>query len=207
MIKHPLVNITYSLDPRVVTQANKMLAYKRELIAEHEGKGEYDDIILYVFERPWRVEAFERYQPLMTAAQASEILAELWSDTERVWCNGNRERFMRLIPKVAIRKHWIEDEEEFNKLPKRMRVYRGTTDAETESGEYGLSWTLDREKAEWFSQRYAADQGAPAVLTATVFKRRVLGYLTGLEESEIVVLPEHLNAVQEIKGIEKGQHS
>jgi len=131
----------------------------------------------------------------------------LWSDTERVWCNGNRERFMRLIPKVAIRKHWIEDEEEFNKLPKRMRVYRGTTDAETESGEYGLSWTLDREKAEWFSQRYAADQGAPAVLTATVFKRRVLGYLTGLEESEIVVLPEHLNAVQEIKGIEKGQHS
>ncbi len=52
-----------------------------------------------------------------------------------------------------------------------------------------MSWTLDRNKAVWFAQRYSVltELGAPKLAEATVRKRDILAYFNGRKEKEVVV--------------------
>lgn len=72
--------------------------------------------------------------------------------------------------------------------PDTFTIYRGT-EAPDGLGA-GFSWTLSRERAVWFARRF--DKGEPTLITATVGRARVIAYLAGRGEEEIVVLPEHV---------------
>lgn len=64
-----------------------------------------------------------------------------------------------------------------------------------------MSWTLSREKAEWFALRSPRD-GEPVVYTATVEAEHALGYFIGRGESEVVVEPETLGAPRDVRTVE-----
>ena len=87
----------------------------------------------------------------------------------------------------------------FDKLPKTLTIYRGTTEAEGYL--YGVCWTLDREKAIWFAtkhMRFRNFDSPPVLLTATVRRRDVCGYMTDREEQEILITPDRLQNVERI---------
>ena len=73
-------------------------------------------------------------------------------------------------------------------LPDRLTIYRGV---HIKKGTLrGLSWTLDRERAEWFANRWAKRR--PYLVEAEVLKSDVRAYFLDRNEAEIIVLPNRL---------------
>lgn len=78
------------------------------------------------------------------------------------------------------------------KLPAKIKVYRGMTEEEKESGKYGISWSLDKEVAETFALTYAHNYdsvGKPkTVLELEINKSDVIAHFTDRQENEILYL-------------------
>lgn len=86
----------------------------------------------------------------------------------------------------------------FEALPDQVTIYRGTAEAEADSREYGVCWTIDRDKAEWFATkhgRFRNTASAPVVLSANVNRADVCGLLWDRGEKEVLVLPRSLVGV------------
>ena len=77
-----------------------------------------------------------------------------------------------------------EDKQMYNDLPKRFTIYR--------SGRFenGLSWTLDKEKAEWFKNRTPYDEIKNNLYERTIDKSEVLFCTNHRKEQEIVYVPD-----------------
>ncbi len=76
-------------------------------------------------------------------------------------------------------------------LDSQFTIYRGQDLSE----EVGLSWTLSRDKAEWFAQRntdHIGTDGEVGVIEMQVTLDDILYYDNGREEQEVVVDPEIL---------------
>jgi hypothetical protein len=109
---------------------------------------------------------------------AISLWQDIWQQVS--WTRQGRARKRRF--------HVMEpaERELFDALPDRLTVYRGYSIA---GNEHGYSWTLDRNKAEWFARRYAGSSEADGVFVASVEvnKNEVLAYFTGRNEAEIVL--------------------
>jgi hypothetical protein len=108
----------------------------------------------------------------------------------------------------------------FDHLPPRVPIFRGTSHAEFESGELGVSWSLHRFAAEAFAMRsgiaqhvvaaaerpdignalmpgaFGSTPSEPVLLTATIDREDAPGLLTRLGEHEVLVCPERLRDVR-----------
>jgi hypothetical protein len=67
-------------------------------------------------------------------------------------------------------------------LPKSVTIYRG---CQKDVNENGISWTLDKDRAEWFATRFKQEG---LVLEKTILKRDIIAVFTGRSESEVVIL-------------------
>ena len=65
-------------------------------------------------------------------------------------------------------------------------VYRGVSGRGRARRVRGYSWTIDRDKAQWFANRFAS-LGNPAVFSTTIEQNNVLFYTNGRKEQEFVV--------------------
>ncbi|MCG2611527.1 hypothetical protein LZZ90_08400 [Flavobacterium sp. SM15] len=99
------------------------------------------------------------------------------------------------------KKEYMMDEDErefFNNLPDEVTIYRGCSKKEIESGNYRISWTLDKKVAEFFAYEYInlnfeksfeKDKSKFDVVEKTVNKSELLAYFGGRNESEVLYLP------------------
>ena len=78
-------------------------------------------------------------------------------------------------------------------LPQRFEIWRGVSN---EDAVRSYSWTLNRELARRFADRFADDESLPLLAAGWITKADVLAYFLERDEAEIVVLPEN---VQDIK--------
>lgn len=76
-----------------------------------------------------------------------------------------------------------EDYQFFQQLPDEVRVYRGVTPGHNPKG---LSWTLNYEKAAWFSRRFETENEKGYILTAIANKKDILAYFNTRNEDEVV---------------------
>lgn len=76
---------------------------------------------------------------------------------------------------------------EHRKLKDEFPVYRGFIGKRGK----GMSWTIDKAKAEWFAKRYSMikGRGQPKLASGVVNKTDILAFFNGREESEVVVDP------------------
>lgn len=144
----------------------------------------------YVFqhERPYRLNAICDYidKKNIKAGDYWELVGAVWSDSENIW--QNLPIWRRLLRSERPSKFRFMDEDErkaLKELPSQLTVYRGCVSGLNENG---LSWTLDKDKATWFSARFQTKGQHPTVLTKTIRRRDVFAYLTGRNESEIIIL-------------------
>jgi hypothetical protein len=70
----------------------------------------------------------------------------------------------------------------FNNLPKKIIIYRGGV------SKRGISWTLDKDIAEWFANRFKAINKGGQLFEKKVFKNDCIAYFNGREEKEIIYL-------------------
>lgn len=113
----------------------------------------------------------------------SEILNFVWISTEfpHFDINVSVPEFKKMF-KMADKKY-IMDENEVKKLdemPEEIIIYRGIT-----SDKYykALSWTLNKDKARWFSTRFDSNGH---VFQAKVKKQDVLAYFDNAEQEVVV---------------------
>lgn len=179
-LQHPMV---YSVCHNEAM--NALINYRYKMIKERIQKAidaEQWAKIPFMYERPYRVNVFSEYKDMYTPKQYWQLLSEVYIDTENL--NQNIKLWYDLLFSEDIpekSRYFMNTGERLalKELPEVLTIYRGCSDKHT-----GYSWTLDRETAKWFANRF---NKAGLVLTGTVEKKDCLGLLLGRNEKEIVV--------------------
>lgn len=184
MLRHPLI---YALPPIAWRWANAYYHQKLASLAVALTKREWGKAI-GLHERPWRLTRLDEYwTSIEDPIERNAILLWVWSDTEQPHQFGDVP--LRLFTAArADRPSYLTDDDagDHPLLPagRALTVFRGTGVRERP----GIAWTLDREKAIWFANRYR-DAEKAVLITGTVRTSDVLAYIVGRGESEIVVDP------------------
>lgn len=197
MVRHPLVYAVPFFDsPDYVAQLNKQLVSKKEAVEKALMEKEYNRYV-FLHERAYRIEAFQEIAPGLTDQQYWPLLREIWTDSENIFQNAMQWWEMISSPRQRRALFTACDcRGVLKRMPAELTIYRGTTDREMEGHYLGFSWTISREKAEWFATRLLKEGQVPVVATATVRKKDIVGYIDGRGEQEIVVEPKDLQGLE-----------
>ena len=148
------------------------------------------DIREYIFlhERPYRVHALlDAYLHWWNPEEPDwwKTVANVWIDSENIFQKISY--WKSILTEQFSCPHLMMDEKDkkiFNELPAWINIYRGGYD------DKGFSWTLDKEKAEWFSNRFKFLHPEMKVFEKRISKLDALAYLRGRDEAEIIYIPE-----------------
>lgn len=189
MLKHPLVFEMFLSTPGLV---NKRYLAKK---AGVEAAAAADDWPAYVFlhERPHRFEALMFARDFGTCPEPDfwELAADVWVDSENIWQHADDWYDLFEAASADDRAAMMSTEERaaLAAMPESITVWRG---CEREVNEDGLSWTLDRSRAEWFARRFKRDGDAPLLIEGRLDRADVVAYFTARGEDEIIALPEEV---------------
>ena len=186
-IHHPLLVVAPMGDsPILTTQYN--LQYEAKCIQVQNAIENKDiEMFIYLHERPYRHDALlkaygEWWTPDLDEDYWNQV-ARVWIDSENIY--QNKYSWRSLLTEQYSNPNLMMNEEEkifFESLPDEITIFRGGMD------DKGFSWTLDKDRACWFANRWNQDQ---EVFEKTINKSDALAYLNGRNESEIIYVPEN----------------
>ena len=131
----------------------------------------------------------------------ASILADAWIRTEAPNNDPNLSKRDLLSLFKATDPALLMDEEDYQSflnLDDVVTVYRGVTSVNAKNVK-ALSWTLDRDTAEWFAHRFGE---SGTVYEARIHKNHICAYFSGRNESEVIVDPKHLMELTQIQVVE-----
>ena len=133
-----------------------------------------------------------------------QLLSIAWTQEEcpNQDCNVSKRELVALFQSVSPES--LMDEEErglFQSLDDVVTVYRGVTSYNAQNVK-ALSWTLNREVAEWFAHRFGQNG---TVYEAQVKKENIYAVFLGRNEEEVIVDPERLMGLSQLPEQEQGQ--
>ena len=145
-----------------------------------------DSVLWAVFlmvSSPYRIQFLDFIIDDITPAEIGEVLKWVWTDTEfpNQYPIPILVRLFEKADKATLMSK--EDKEYYDKLPEIITIYRGTQSKKAKR--LGMSWSLDKEKAVWFANRWKTLGGK--VYKATIHKQYVYAYFNNRQEQEIVV--------------------
>ena len=183
MIQHPLV---YSImhSEQLNALVNKQYEQKLKSIEEAIKEKDYTSYI-WLHERPYRLQAFVSVLDNITPKEYWEGLSSIWTDSENIWQNKKIWKGLLSLSEKQDTKHLFMSESDlktYNELPNEFKVYRGYI---IDQNENGFSYTLNKEKAEWFSKRFHKNG---SVLERTVKKEDIFAYTNERGEQEVIIL-------------------
>ena len=199
MFNHPwFIGEVYSLDhcayihhmmdqqQHTLVQLNKRRRL-REVVMAHVG--------------PYRLQTLAAYTPSMTDRVFWKTLADVWTDSENLWQDKRVIRRLLSNPRPCREEMMTAEERRaLKRMPATLTIYRGFNGKGTWRG---WSWTISKEKGEWFARRperpRANSPSDPTLVEATVKKADVIAYITARNESEIVVDPKKVKIVSTTK--------
>lgn len=185
-LKHPLAFLV-PFHPAMAFLANDELRHKREQLARYREARNWEGCVL-IHQRPYRYDAFLQIASDLTDEEYWRVLRYVWVDTENPheW-DDIRDLFFD-EQRRDTRALFMTDEEraQLAAMGDEITVYRGFC---MPGAEEGWSWTIDRERAEWFARRFA-HRGEAQLAIGTIRKADVVAYLTDRGEDEIVADPD-----------------
>lgn len=188
-LRHPLVYMIPFL-PQHSKTANAALARKHAALVKAAEEGDWQAWI-WLHERPWRFTAFAQIADGLDDETYWLLLSDVWIDSENLHQVGDRVlRSLLEIPERGASTQMMTEAERaaFDALPEQVVVYRGWNGGGTR---HGWSWSLDRERAEWFARRFAPPEGGK-IIEATVPRSAILALFTRRSENEVVIDPAPL---------------
>jgi hypothetical protein len=199
-IKHPLV-FSILHNPQMNAMYNAMLRQKKAAIERAVEKENWDSYV-WLHERAYRLDAFlDIKDSIAKAPDYWMLLGSIWLDSENIWQNLDEWRLLFEEPERGSMEYFMdENDREVFRIPENkggmlptFPIYRGFS---VDGGEDGFSWTIDRARAKWFARRWCSEDHTPMVAAGTVGRKDVIGYMTGRDEQEIVVLPENVFGIE-----------
>jgi hypothetical protein len=177
MLRHPLV---YQVPFFSNGSANAYFAQKTKAVEKAIEDKNYKQFV-WLFERPYRVEAFIKIADKLSDTDYWKLLSDVWIDTENQY--AYLQEWKKLLASKRPNRHYMMTEDEDNiqrALPELVTIYRGCQKGINEDG---LSWTLDKSKAKFFANRFGKKG---IILERTVSKNDIVAVLTGRGESEVI---------------------
>lgn len=144
--------------------------------------------------KPYKLGFLKYAAPYLSEQDTALFLSQAWITTEAPNSDPNltKRELLALFRSVDPQKLMDEEEYEiFRGLEDVVTIYRGVTSYNAKNVE-ALSWTLNRDTAEWFAHRYG-EQGA--VYEAQIEKKHICAVFLGRNEAEVIVDPKHLRNV------------
>jgi len=150
---------------------------------------------LMMLDRPWRWWVLKG--TLRRHADCGWVFWPLflawWDDGETKLTHGFASMLSRVVRNCGPAHNYMkpEDKSFFDALPEWVPVYRGTRRPSNNMN--GISWTTDRDMAEWFARRYdGVDEGHGVLLSGRVRRSNIFAAFTERGESEVLCLPQHV---------------
>ncbi len=144
---------------------------------------------------------------LVSKEEFSKILSDAWARSENPNSDPNFTQkelvsmFKQADPTILMDQ---AERKRLAELEDTVTVYRGVTSLNADNIR-AMSWTLDKEVAEWFAHRYKEDG---TVYEAEINKKYILALFMERNESEVVVDPKYLQNIEELQeqGIQQVQN-
>lgn len=179
MLRHPLV---YQVPLGISGYANLYYEQKLKDVGKAIESGNFESYV-WLHERPYRLEAFGKIADSLDDKQYWTLLGKIWVDTENGW--ANLAQWKKFFGSTRADRNYLMDSEELmvlDNLPQTIAVYRGCQKGLNENG---ISWTLDKDRAEWFATRFGKEG---KVLEMRINKSKIVAVFTGRNESEVVIV-------------------
>jgi hypothetical protein len=177
-IKHPLVFAPLGLP----ALANQMLEQKHNQLRKALDTKNFS-LYIFLHERPYRVSAFKDIEHQLTDENYWKLLSRMWTDTENSY--QDLSTWKNLFKSKRNQRHNLMTEDELDtmkSLDDIVTIFRGCVENLNEDG---LSWTLDRDRAEWFANRFD-EKGI--VIERTVSREEIVAYFNARGEEELIII-------------------
>lgn len=121
-----------------------------------------------------------------------QLLGEQWSRFNSVYPHTRilADFLLNADTKGMMTRHELRA---FNKLPEVFTVYRGCQS----KYKHGLSWTLSKEVARWFANRFSFEEPG-LLITARVKKAKVIAIKLGRDELEVIAWKPKIVSMEEV---------
>lgn len=180
-ILHPLIYSVFHT-PEQNSLINLLYENKKKDISLSLVEKNWDRFI-FLHERPYRVNAFLEIEKRLSDEEYWGLLSRISVDSENIWQNKRTWGKLLSSGRNKSEKFMSKDEiEVFSYLPDELTVYRGYV---VGKNPVGWSYTLKKEKANWFASRFSKKNGK--VKTIMVKKINILAIKIGRNEEEIVL--------------------
>lgn len=155
--------------------------------------------------KPYKLGFFKHAAPLLSEQDAALFLSQSWiiSEAPNLDPNWSKRELVSLFRAIDPQK-LMNDEEYtlFQGLDNVVTIYRGVTSYNAKNIK-AMSWTLNRDTAEWFAHRFGEDG---TVYEAQIEKKHIYAIFTGRNESEVIIDPKYLlnlsQAIEHTRGFE-----
>jgi hypothetical protein len=159
---------------------------------QHVAARDFDGALLLV-ESEHRIPTLRSLWRRVPHAQRPAVLGAAISSGD--WLRPHLSFLLGALRQIRRRGQRVFDgpdaEQRFAALPEFVTAYRGTVQAEADTGwQYGISWTLKRDKAVFFASqhvRFRVTDSLPVLLTATVRRDVIGGLLVDRDEDEVLL--------------------
>ena len=179
-----------------ISQSEDDLKAWRFFMTERIKKADSLYDIYSMINKPYALTFLKLASPFMSRGDYSELLADAWVRSESPNCDPNfmKNELVRMFKEADPTILMDETEQrELEALDETVTVYRGVTSHNAKNIR-ALSWTLDREVAEWFAHRFDEDG---TVYEAQISKDHILALFIGRNESEVIVDPKYLFDIEQ----------
>lgn len=166
----------------------------RDLIGKQIDKCDLRGIFVMI-NKPYILNFLKFVADDMSERDLGVILNACWQSIEVISLDVSitGKELVRLFKRADKETLMGEKERSFyHSLPEQVTVYRGVT-SYNKSKKEALSWTVDKNMAKWFANRF--DTGTGEVWTLTVPKERILCAFSGREKELIVDLNGYKNEI------------
>ena len=182
----------------VVDLLNKKEDYAKwkEMVGKQIDSAENACQVFFLLNKPYYLTFLKFSAPVLSQENLGQLLAHAWILEECPNQDRNVSKRELLALFHSVPPELLMDEEEYavyQSLEDPVTVYRGVTSYNAKNIK-ALSWTLDRDTAEWFAYRFG-EEGT--VYEAQIQKEHILAFFNGRNESEVVVDPKYLEQIME----------
>ena len=184
--------------PIDITLNEENLKRWRESVSQIIDETENPYHIYMLLNPPYALTFLKLASPYLSRKDFSEILASAWINCEAPHNDPELNKAdLVFMFKSADPKALMEDDEyeQLQELDDTLTVYRGVTSYNADNVK-ALSWTLNKEKAEWFAHRFNDDG---TVYEAQIDKKHIFAIFNGRNESEVVLDPQYLTDITEVQ--------
>lgn len=160
----------------IIEQYEKMIKLRKSAVS-----------IFYLINNSYKLTFFSYCEKYLSEPDYSVCLREAWVQSEAPMQNINVSNSQILKFFLKATTLMSDEEQQFvNQLPEKVLVFRGvysTTDPNIARN--GISWTLSKDQAFWFSQRYNSTKRV--VVQTEIPKELIIGYYNDRNEKEILL--------------------